>query len=347
MCQRVRELTAGVRCLVTAKRCSRGGWNRPGAWSEERVDLTVLSVTADREATRGAKPPGGNRKPLSSKVADALAKAEKLVSPTDTTDGESELLPEESHASVDDPHNIDSELRGEARTIAGRMIRFKELIDKAKTHNVHEALGFKSWPAYIADVINSEMAPLQIDDRRRIVELLAGEGMSDRAIATAVGTTHPTVKADKTVIKAERQVESDLPPEPAGVVGLDGKTQPAKKPRRDVPTPKRTKRTKPEPVEQPVEPPPAPFEDAADPALFSLAGDAAGQGSWSANDFWNGLAVQIDELAIGTESFDPADIDLAQHHYNVRDLYDDLARISCFVAAVAAAQQTNGREVTR
>src|SRR5271163_2011139 len=39
----------------------------------------------------------------------------------------------------------------------------------------------RTGPAYIADVIGKEMGQLPVADRRQIVGLLAGEGMSNRA----------------------------------------------------------------------------------------------------------------------------------------------------------------------
>ena len=85
------------------------------------------------------------------------------------------------------PEVIDSELRREARTVAWSMVRFRQLIARAKAKRIHEALGFKSWTAYVADVIGIEMTKLPVDDRRQIVALLAGEGMSQRAIAPSSG----------------------------------------------------------------------------------------------------------------------------------------------------------------
>ena len=35
-------------------------------------------------------------------------------------------------------------------------------------------LGFKSWTDYVADVVGKDMTKLPVDDRRQIVELLAG-----------------------------------------------------------------------------------------------------------------------------------------------------------------------------
>jgi hypothetical protein len=144
-------------------------------------------------------PPGGNTAPVSDAVAAALAKAKSTTTLSAVTD---------------DPHQIDSDLRRKARAIASDMLVFKQLIEKAKTHRVHEALGFKSWPAYVADVIGTQMGQLPIDDRRQIVALLSREGMSNRAIAQAVGVSHPTVIRDKAASEADQEVVHDVPPEP-------------------------------------------------------------------------------------------------------------------------------------
>jgi hypothetical protein len=70
--------------------------------------------------------------------------------------------------------NLDKQLRNQARGVAHSMERFKALINEAKTRCIYPMLGFKSWTAYIADVIAKEMHQLPVDDRRQIVALLAG-----------------------------------------------------------------------------------------------------------------------------------------------------------------------------
>jgi hypothetical protein len=81
--------------------------------------------------------------------------------------------------------NLDKRLRTQARAVAHSMEVFNPLIEEAKAAQIHRHLGFASWTAYIADVIGKEMKQLSVDDRRQIVELLSGEGMSQRAIAQA------------------------------------------------------------------------------------------------------------------------------------------------------------------
>ncbi|HWT49867.1 MAG TPA: helix-turn-helix domain-containing protein, partial [Mycobacterium sp.] len=139
----------------------------------------------------------------------------------------------------------DGELRGLARTVATNVARFKELIDRAREQRVHELLGFSSWTTYVADVIGKEMDQLDVDTRRDLVALLAGEGMSQRAIADAVGVNHATVSRDQATIKAE-QVLHDATPDArpntsvvdaiTKITGRDGKTYPKRKEQR-VPAP--------------------------------------------------------------------------------------------------------------
>jgi hypothetical protein len=135
---------------------------------------------------------------------------------------------------IEQARSVDAALRSEARTIAASMTRFRELIDTAKTGRIHQALGFTSWTAYIADVIGTDMGSLPVDDRRQIVALLAGEGMSQRAIADAVGVSQKTVDRDLDQLSHDDSVDVDLP---ATVTGLDNKQRPAH-PARRKPTPK-------------------------------------------------------------------------------------------------------------
>lgn len=75
--------------------------------------------------------------------------------------------------------------------------KLQALLEEAKEGNVHVALGYPSWPAYVADVMGDEPLRLSRDDRREIVDYLTGEGMSTRAIGHALGVNNATVKRDR------------------------------------------------------------------------------------------------------------------------------------------------------
>ena len=149
---------------------------------------------------------------------------------------------------MSEARGIDCGLRRLAHSIATDMQLFKSLIDEARSKSIHGLLGFKSWTAYVADVVGKEMTALPVDDRRQIVGLLTVEGMSTRAQAAALGVSNATVSRDQQVLHDVTPVPetADADPEvlhdvaPATVTGRDGKTYPAKpkpkpKPKADVP----------------------------------------------------------------------------------------------------------------
>ena len=98
------------------------------------------------------------------------------------------------------------------------------LVDEAKAGAAHIALGYKSWTAYLSDVLSDEPLRLARDDRRELVTRLADEGMSTRAIAPIVGADHVTVSRDiaaSTV--ANETVDEKLAPVVRTTTGLDGR----------------------------------------------------------------------------------------------------------------------------
>jgi hypothetical protein len=112
---------------------------------------------------------------------------------------------------------LDKRIRLMAATARENLAKIAMLVDEAKAGQIHEALGFPSWTAYLADALGGQLE-LSTDTRRAVVELMAGEGMSQRAIATAVGVSQKTVDRDLD------KVSHGDSPEPAPVTGLDGKT---------------------------------------------------------------------------------------------------------------------------
>lgn len=129
---------------------------------------------------------------------------------------------------------LDQDIRAMAKTIATDLVEFGRLIERAKTEHLWERLGFKSWTAYIADVVGRNMKVLPVEDRRQIVAFLDDEGMSQRAIAAAVGVSQKTVDRDLDELSHDDSVADDddeLAPVLTIVkerrTGLDGKSRPA------------------------------------------------------------------------------------------------------------------------
>lgn len=114
---------------------------------------------------------------------------------------------------------IDAELRAAARTADSAWMNVEQLVAEAEAGGIHAELGFASWPAYVADVVAQELPNIsrQVEQRRWVVEMLTEAGMSNRAIAQAVGVTEITVRRDR------EQVRHDVAPEagPVEPTGLD------------------------------------------------------------------------------------------------------------------------------
>ncbi len=116
--------------------------------------------------------------------------------------------------------------------------KLAELVEAAKNSQVHLALGFPSWTAYLADALGGQME-LSSDSRREVVALMAGHGMSERAISAAVGVSQSTVHRDLgQVIHDDSPADAeDIESKPAqSVTGIDGKNYRPKKPKRPTPT---------------------------------------------------------------------------------------------------------------
>jgi hypothetical protein len=160
-------------------------------------------------------------------------------------------------ALMNDPTTIDHLLRRQAREFDHNWAMLVLYIGHARDREIHRDLGFKSWPDYIADVARREMPNVarSVEQRRQVVALLAGEGMSQRAIADAVGVSQKTVDRDLDQVSHDDSpcfptdfADSAPVTTPDTVTGRDGKQYPAK--------PKR-KPAKPEPEPRPDVPAPS------------------------------------------------------------------------------------------
>lgn len=138
---------------------------------------------------------------------------------------------------------LDGRIRRLAKQAGDQLVQVGRLLDEARVGNIHEALGFSSWTAYVADSLGGTLQ-LSGDARQAMVALMAGEGMSVRAIAAATGVSKSTVDRDITQLSQGGTVDSDgvadstVPQRdsssvPAESMGLDGKVRrrPVRKPR--------------------------------------------------------------------------------------------------------------------
>ncbi len=128
------------------------------------------------------------------------------------------------HMNVDDARRLTERIRLAATNYTDAKEKVLALVDEAKVGGAHIALGYKSWTAYLSDVLSDEPLRLARDERRELVGKLADEGMSTRAIAPIVGAHHSTIAAD-----LDRTVGNPtVDPTPTTVrttEGRDGKTR--------------------------------------------------------------------------------------------------------------------------
>lgn len=97
------------------------------------------------------------------------------------------------------------------------------LVDEAKSSGAHLTLGYKSWSAYLSDVLSDEPLRLARDDQRELTVRLADEGMSSRAISPIVGASRDTVQRD-----IREATGRNLPVDGStsrATEGLDGRTR--------------------------------------------------------------------------------------------------------------------------
>jgi hypothetical protein len=114
---------------------------------------------------------------------------------------------------------LDTEIRALARQAHIVIEALYALVNEAKANNIHVALGFPSWTAYIADALDGQWK-IEADKRGEVIRYLASQGMSQRAIAAVTGAGKGTVGRE-------------LAGAPLGqvITGLDGKTYPRPEPR--------------------------------------------------------------------------------------------------------------------
>jgi lambda repressor-like predicted transcriptional regulator len=133
---------------------------------------------------------------------------------------------------------LDKKIRLLADAADAHIHKIRELLAEAKAGQAHVALGYQSGPAYVADALGGRLI-VDVNTRKSIVAVLAGEGMSLRAIAAPTGISKSTVDRELQVSHRgtpDVLAEPDLKPD--NVIGLDDKRYPPKRQPKPQPRPK-------------------------------------------------------------------------------------------------------------
>lgn len=128
-----------------------------------------------------------------------------------------------------DARELDTKIRLMAGQLVSDWAKLRTLVEQAQTGQIHAALGYPSWTAYVADV--GGQLKVTRDIRPEVVELLASAGMSQRAIAAVTGVSQATVSRDLSGDSDESpDADNNRDPAPAPpTTGMDGKTYPKRK----------------------------------------------------------------------------------------------------------------------
>jgi hypothetical protein len=152
---------------------------------------------------------------------------------------------------------LDKKIRAASNKVATDFNHLIDLLEQAERGLIHVALDCSSWTAYVKDAVQ-----IQVSDRlerKALVQLMSGKGMSQRAIAGSLNVDQKTVSND-----LREQAEENSSPKPDNIVGLDGKkykrkAEPEPEPSLDAEVVEPEPETKPvpesEPKPEPQQPP--------------------------------------------------------------------------------------------
>jgi hypothetical protein len=136
---------------------------------------------------------------------------------------------------------LDKQIRAASDRLATNVDRLLDLIEQAARGAIHAALGYSSLAAYFNDAV--QIAPTDRAERKLLAAMMSDQGLSQRAIASALGVGVGTINADLAGVQNRTPAEEDDPEpeaesEPAKVTGgIDGKIYP-KQPKPKPPEPK-------------------------------------------------------------------------------------------------------------
>lgn len=141
---------------------------------------------------------------------------------TDLATIEAELLPEP--LSERKAQALDKKIRTAGEKLTNDVNALWELLDQAAAGQIHVALGYPSWTAYVKDAV--VITPSDKVERKELAKLMAGKGMSQRAIAGALGVSQKTIDRD---LEGE-----ELPTEKTGLDGKTYKQEPESEPEPEI-----------------------------------------------------------------------------------------------------------------
>jgi transposase len=110
---------------------------------------------------------------------------------------------------------LDKKIRTASDRLSTTTENLLNLLEEAAAGAIHEALGLPSWTAWFKDAVQINVSDRF--ERKELVKMMSGKGMSQRAIAGSLGVSQKTV---------DRDLEGEEVEEGATVTSLDGAERP-------------------------------------------------------------------------------------------------------------------------
>jgi hypothetical protein len=146
---------------------------------------------------------------------------------------------------------LDKKIRATSDKVTTNVNLLIELLDQAERGQIHEALAYPSWTAWVKDAVQISIP--DPEERKALVSLMSGKGMSTRAIAGSLRISKSQAARDAA---APSGAPEDELARARASKGLDGKNYSR------IPPKKKAKPVEPEPepleveeVDDPLEPP--------------------------------------------------------------------------------------------
>lgn len=166
--------------------------------------ITVIEVPVPKAT---AKKPAA-RKPAAKKAPGKAL--DKAPAKTPVVDGELPLDKTKAEA-LDKKVIVATErVNTAADNFEDRMLALSELVNQARTGQIHVALGFASWTAYFTARVEVPVLG-NLTERKPVIALLHDAGLSQRDIAKQIGVSAATVNATVQELNASRPADAEKP----------------------------------------------------------------------------------------------------------------------------------------
>jgi hypothetical protein len=117
---------------------------------------------------------------------------------------------------------LDKRIRQASTRVVDNYAALLALLEEADKGQIHVALGYASWTAWLSEAV--QVTPPNAEERKKLVSLMSGKGVPQRAIAKVVGHNQSTISRDIDEIEGDADAST--------VTGADDKTYPKKKPKK-------------------------------------------------------------------------------------------------------------------